>query len=153
MTARAAALLGSLLLGSALGGCAEVIGYTDKLVDARTGRTPITRVPATVGGLVGFIGAVPLDIAALPVTWTVYATQDEITRDPLSIFLFPSILLWKLGTLIAAPIDLVEWGCWRVWQPDSALTPEERERLEAELDHAGSSDYPVEAIYPRRGAG
>jgi hypothetical protein len=75
------------------------------------------------------------------------------TRDPLSIFLFPSFVLWHVGTLLGAPIDLVEWGVWRAWQGDEALTPEERERREAELDDFPFSVCPVTPIYPRPAGG
>ncbi|MGE3351589.1 MAG: hypothetical protein AB7O84_07615 [Planctomycetota bacterium] len=131
-----------------LAGCAPIVRYTDELVLARTGRTVVTRAPATLGGVVGFLVGVPLDVAALPVTYTVYATQDEVTRDPLSIFLFPSFVLWRVGTLLGAPIDAVEWAVWRWWQPGDALTQEERERREAELDAIEWPDYPVEPLYP-----
>jgi len=129
-------------------GCA-VVRYTDALVDPRTGRTLATRMPAMLGGTVGFIIGVPADVLALPVTYGVYVTQDQDTRDPLSIFLFPSFVLWRLGTLLGAPIDLVEWGVWRAWQGDQALTPEERERRETELDEFPYPVCPVTPIYPR----
>ena len=88
---------------------------------------------------------------ALPATYAVYSSQSSATRDPLSIFLFPSFVLWRVGTLIAAPIDAVEWGVWRWWQPDETLTPEDRERIERELDELQMqwTDYPVEWVYPR----
>ena len=40
---------------------------------------------------------------------------------------------------------------WRWWQPDETLTPEDRERIERELDELQMqwTDYPVEWIYPR----
>jgi hypothetical protein len=133
-------------------GCA-LVRYTDALVDPRSGRTLATRMPAMFGGAVGFIVGVPVDVLALPVTYGVYATQDEATRDPLSIFLFPSFVLWHVGTLLGAPIDFVEWGAWRVWQGDEALTPEERERREAELDEFPFSVCPVTPIYPRPAGG
>lgn len=144
MTRRLAALLLPLVCG-----CTQVVRYTDELVDARTGRSFVTRMPATFGGIVGFVVGVPVDIVALPVTWVVYSSQDEVTRDPLSIFLFPSFVLWRVGTLIGAPFDLLEWAAWRAWLPEDTLTPEERERREAELDQLEWQDYPVERIYPR----
>lgn len=137
--------------GAALSSCTQVVQYTDALVDARTGRTQFTRIPATIGGIVGFVGGIPFDVVALPATYTVYATQDEVTRDPLSIFLFPSFVLWRIGSLLGAPFDLVEWSAWRAWQQDDALTPEERELREAEIDALEWPDYPVEVIYPRSG--
>ena len=89
-------------------GCTPIVRYTDELVSARSGRTFLTRTPATFGGIVGFIAGVPVDIVALPVTYVVYSAQDEVTRDPLSIFLFPSFVLWRVGTLVGAPIDSAE---------------------------------------------
>lgn len=134
-------------------GCTQLVRYTDDLVDARTGRTVATRAPATAGGIVGFVAGVPIDLVALPVTYGVYATQDEYERDPVSIFLFPSFVLWHVGTLLGAPFDLMEWSLWRAWQPDDALTPEERERREAELDEVEFPVYPVTPIYPRPAGG
>lgn len=145
------------LLGLAamlVAGCAPIVRYTDELVSARSGRTFVTQTPATFGGVVGFLVGVPVDVVALPATYAVYASQDEVTRDPLSIFLFPSFVLWRVGVLISAPIDLLELVTWRWWQPGDALTPEERERREAELDELEWPDYPVEPLYPRTpGAG
>jgi len=133
-------------------GCA-LVRYTDALVEPRSGRTLATRMPAMFGGTVGFIVGVPVDVLALPVTYGVYATQDELTRDALSIFLFPSVVLLRVGMLLGAPIDLVEWGVWRAWQGDEALTPEERERREAELDEFPYPVCPVTTIYPRPASG
>ena len=146
MTVVRAAVLGAALL---LGACTPIVRYSDDLVDARTGRTVFTRAPATFGGIVGFLVGVPIDIAALPATYTVYAVQDEAARDPLSIFLFPSFVLWRVGSFLGAPFDAVEWVAWRAWQQEDALTPEERERIEAELDGQEWPDYPVEPLYPR----
>lgn len=140
---------GALALVATLSvGCAPIVRYTDELVSDRAGRTFFTRTPATFGGVVGFLAGVPVDIVALPATYLVYASQDEVTRDRLSIFLFPSFVLWRVGTLLGAPIDGVEWAVWRWWQPDDALTPEERERREAELDELEWPEYPVDALYP-----
>jgi hypothetical protein len=136
-----------------LASCTQLVRYTDDLVDERTGRSFVTRMPANFGAIVGFVAGVPVDILALPVTAVVYASQDELTRDPLSIFLFPSFVLWRVGALLGAPFDLVEWLTWRAWQPPDALTPEERERREAEIDENEWRDYPVQRIYPRQTGG
>lgn len=148
MTRRAAALLATVAL---LGGCSTAVRYSDDLVSAKSGRTLFTRAPAAIGGIVGFLVGVPLDVVALPATYLVYKSQPAATRDPLSTFLFPSFVLWRVGTLFAAPVDAVEWGVWRWWQPEESLTPEEQERIEAELDalHQQWTDYPVEWIHPR----
>ena len=148
--ALAAAAAAAVLLGPS---CTQVVQYTDALVDARTGRSAFTRVPATIGGIVGFVAGVPVDVAALPVTYTVYAMQDEVTRDPLSIFLFPSFVLWRIGSLLGAPFDLLEWAAWRQWQRGDGMTREERELHEAEIDALEWPDYPVETVYPRPAGG
>lgn len=149
---RAALVLASLPW---LCGCTQVVQYTDALVQERTGRSLVTRAPATFGGIVGFIAGIPFDLVAFPVTWVVYSSQDEATRDPLSIYLFPSFVLWRGGSLLGAPFDLVEWAAWRAWRPPQALTPEQREQREAQLDQEQESwpDYPVEAIFPRATGG
>ena len=143
---RRAALLWLLPLCCA--GCAQMVRYTDDLTDARTGRTFATLAPATFGGIVGFLVGIPVDVIALPASYLVYSTQDPVTRDQLSTFLFPSFVLWHVGTLLGVPFDLVEWAVWRAWAPDDALTPEERERRETELDDVEFPVYPVTPIYP-----
>ncbi len=137
----------------ALCGCTSVVRYSDELVSARSGRTAFVRAPATLGGVLGFVVGVPIDIAAAPLAYVVYRWQSESDRDPLSTFLFPSFVLWRVGTLVAAPVDALEWAVWRWWQPPETLTQEERERFEAELDelHSQWSDYPVTPIYPKGG--
>ena len=146
--ALAAKALLLLLLTGLFTGCTQLVRYSDDLVDPRTGRTLFTRTPAAFGGVLGFLVGVPIDIVALPVTYIVYSNQDEVTREPLSIFLFPSFVLWRAGTLVGAPFDLVEWACWRAWQPESALTREERERREALLDELEWLNPTVVPIYP-----
>lgn len=145
---RAGLLLSAPCL-SALAGCAQVVRYTDELVDARYGRTWVTRLPATLGATTGFAVGLPIDIVALPVTWVAYRSQQKETRDPLSVFLFPSWVLWKTGALIGAPFDLVEWGVWRSWQPAVPMTQEELEAIERAWDAKEYSEYPVTPIYPR----
>lgn len=146
----AAALLPSLWC---CGGCTELVRYTDELVDARTGRTLVTRTPATFGGIVGFVVGLPVCVVVLPVTWAVYQSQSEAARDPISTYLFPSFVLWRVGSLLGMPFDAVEWVVWRGWQPESAMTPEERERREREIDAQEWTSYPVEPIYGRRPGG
>ncbi len=138
--------LGFSLLG--LGACSQVVHYTDELVDARHGRTWFTRLPATVGGTAGFVIGVPIDIVAIPASWVVYRTQAKETRDPLSVFLFPSFVLWKTFALIGTPFDVLEWAAWRSWQPTRPITQEEREAIERAWDKEGWSEYPVTPIYP-----
>lgn len=152
--ARASVLVRSLLLVPLLwlGACAQVVHYTDQITDARYGRAWFTRLPATVGGTVGFVLGVPVDILAIPVSTVVYRSQARETRDPLSVFLFPSFVLWKACALFGAPFDLVEWVAWRSWQPARTASQEEREAIERVWDKAGWSEYPVQPIYPSDGA-
>lgn len=144
---RAVALAAGCL--AAATACTPVVRYTDALVDERFGRTWFTRLPATLGGTAGFAVGVPVDIAAFLPLWLVYRSQPKETRDPLSVFLFPSFVLWKVGVLFGAPFDLVEWGAWRAWQPAAVLTQEERETIEREWDSRGGfSEYPVTPLHP-----
>jgi hypothetical protein len=143
---RAAALATAL----ALTGCTSVVRYTDALIEGRDGRTWFTRAPATIAGGVGFVAGVPIDVLTLVPAWFVYRAQPEAQRDPLSVFLFPSFVLWKVGALVGAPFDLVEWAAWRAWQPRAPLTQQERDAIEQEWDRREAfSEYPVEAIHPR----
>lgn len=139
-----------LLLPAALAGCTQTIRYTDELVDPRTGRSLFVRAPAIFGGVVGFLAGVPVDVAALPVTYPVYKAQDEATVDPLSIFLFPSFVLSRAGVLVGMPFDVLEYLAYRMWRPEDTLTAEERERLELQYDEDSLPNHPVEWIYPRR---
>ncbi|MEO6594154.1 MAG: hypothetical protein ABIP94_05325, partial [Planctomycetota bacterium] len=132
----------SLLGLASSSGCTQVVRYTDELVDARFGRTWVTRLPATVGATTGFAVGLPIDIVSIPVTLIAYRSQQKETRDPLSVFLFPSWVLWKAGALLGAPFDLVEWGLWRSWQPAVPITQEEREAIERAWDAREYSEYP-----------
>lgn len=136
-----------------LGGCTSVVQYTDELVDARHGRTWFTRFPATIGATAGFAAGVPVDVVALPVAWLWYRAQPKEIRDPLSVFLFPSFVLWKAGALLGAPFDLVEWGLWRSWQPAVPVTQEEQEDIERAWDAREYTEYPVTPLYPLPDAG
>ena len=128
--------------------CAPVVRYTNELVDGRHGRTWFTRLPSTIGGTLGFAAGVPVDVVALPVTFVVYRAQPKETRDPLSVFLFPSFVLWKVGALVGAPFDAVEWGLYRAWRPRVPVTQEEREAIERQWDAREFAEYPVTPIYP-----
>lgn len=141
----AAAVLGACI---AAGGCTPVVRYTNELVDGRHGRTWFTRLPATIGGAAGFTIGIPVDIVALPVTWLVYRSQPRETRDPLSVFLFPSFVLWKGGALLGAPFDAVEWALYRNWRTEPEVSPDEREAIERQWDTREYPEYPVTPIYP-----
>ena len=132
------------------GGCTSLVRYTNDLVDKDSGRTWFTRAPAGVGGTLGFVIGIPVDVVASPVSWAVYRSQPKETRDVMSVFLFPSFVLWKVGTLVGSPFDLVEWAAWRSWNK-KAITPEEREAIERAWDEREYSEYPVQAIYPTAG--
>jgi hypothetical protein len=133
---------------SALGACSPVVTYTNQLVEPSYGRTWFTRLPATIGATAGFGVGIPVDVVALPLAWLVYAAQPQETRDPLSVFLFPSWVLWKTGALIGAPFDAVEWAAWRSWQPTVPITQEEREAIERQWDALEYSEYPVTPLFP-----
>lgn len=132
--------------------CAGVVRYTDQLGDARYGRSWFTRLPAVAGGATGFTVGLPIDVLALPVTGMVYASQPPAERDPTSVFLYPSIVLYKAGTLLGAPFDAIEWAVWRRWQPPRSLTPEELDAIERHWDQQAWPEYPVRAIYPAQSA-
>ena len=92
-----------------LSSCAQLVQYSDEIVDRRTGRSFLVTVPATIGGFCGFVIGIPADIVALPVTLTVYQFQkDEPGADPVSTLLFPSFALWRAGTLLGTPMDVPE---------------------------------------------
>jgi hypothetical protein len=138
-----------LLVGAAvLSSCAGVVRYTDALVEPSHGRTWFTRVPAAVGGTLGFTLGVPLDLLGVPLSAVVYANQPTSTRDPLSVFLFPSWALWKVGLLLGTPFDGLEWLCYRAYRGEPALGSEEREAIERAYDEAGWARYPVQALHP-----
>ena len=144
---RSAALL--LALAALGGGCTSVVRYTNELVSSDHGRTYFTRGPSALGGTAGFVLGIPVDVAALPVTFAVYRSQPKETRDVLSVFLFPSFVLWQSGLLLGAPFDALEWAAWRAWRPARELTPQEREAAERIWDAEEFSVYPVTPIYPR----
>jgi hypothetical protein len=143
--------LAALLLASAAlcCGCTSVVRYTNELVSSDHGRTYITRAPSALGGTLGFALGIPVDVVALPATFVVYRSQPKETRDVLSVFLFPSFVLWQSGLLLGAPFDLAEWAVWRSWQPPRSLTPSQREAAERGWDAEEFSVYPVTPIYPR----
>lgn len=147
---RGAARLAPAVFGLcvALCGCTPVVRYTNELVDGRHGRTWFTRLPATLGGAAGFTLGIPVDIVALPVTLLVYRSQPRESRDPLSVFLFPSFVLWKGGALLGAPFDGVEWGLYRAWRSPPEVSDDEREAIERQWDTREYPEYPVTPIYP-----
>ncbi|MEZ5987676.1 MAG: hypothetical protein R3F30_00830 [Planctomycetota bacterium] len=126
-------LLPLLLL---LSSCSVLIEYSDRLVDDASGRTAVVTKPASLGGIIGFVAGVPLDIVALPVTYTIYAVQkdeEEEQLDPLSTLLFPSFVLWRTGVLvIGAPLDGLEWCFYRAWARPVADRDREPEPLTGE---------------------
>jgi hypothetical protein len=130
-------------------GCTQVVRYTESLVDERSGRTLVTRLPATVGATVGFAVGVPVDIVAFVPAWLLYRTQPKETRDPVSWFLFPSFVLWKVGALVGTPFDGLEWLAWRSWRDKPAMSEQEREAIERTWDDRLHYDaWPVTPVYP-----
>jgi len=99
--------------------CNALVTYSDQLVDESTGRSSFVTKPASLGGIVGFIVGIPLDIVTLPVTYFIYISQkeeDEEGLDSLSTLLFPSFFLWRGGVvLIGAPADFLEFIFYRGW--------------------------------------
>lgn len=150
---RAAGAAGaSAALAMMLGACSQLVRYTDELVDRRTGRTVVVTAPAAAGGFFGFVAGLPVDLALLPITYPVYRVQvdrDPAGADPLSTMLFPSFVLWRAGTLLGMPFDVLEYVGWRLWQPEVTLTEEERKRFEAQLDEQLLPAYPVETLTPQ----
>lgn len=154
MSGRAGMIAGWYLALLVLNSCGDLVQYTDELVDRRTGRTLLVRTPATLGGVLGFVVGVPLDIVALPVTYPVYASQKNdqaVAADPLSTMLFPSFVLWRAGTLVAVPLDILEYVAYRAWLPPPTPTRQEQEAYEVEQDERTLPVYPVEPIFPRGG--
>ena len=138
-----------------LGACAQLVQYTDELVDRSTGRSLLVRTPATFGGVVGFVVGVPFDILALPVSYPMYLGQkadDSVPADPLSTLLFPSFVMWRAGTLVAVPLDAVEFVAHRAWMPPQTPTTEEQERFEVGQDELTLPVYPVTRIFPPEGS-
>ena len=135
--------------------CAAVVQYTDELRDERTGRSLVVRSPATLGGIAGFVVGAPVSVVALPITWGVHRYQlanTPLRADPTSTLLFPSFLLWRIGTLaLGAPFDALEWVAWRAWQDAPTLNAVEREAIELRHDEEVLQSYPVEPIYPLPG--
>ncbi len=152
-TRRAASLLVCLAATTA---CSQLVEYTDELTDPSTGRTAVTRTTATITGAVGFTVGLPVSLVALPVTYPLYRYQsgeNPTTADPASAMLFPSFVLWRAGALLAAPVDLVEFGVWRAWQPPREPTREEQEAIEARIDDDMLPAYRVHRIYPHADPG
>jgi len=131
MIVLARSLVLSLLL--CLGSCGALVEYSDQLIDDTSGRSPIVTKTASLGGIVGFVLGVPLDILGLPITYVVYTVQkddEEEGIDPLSTILFPSFVLWRTGVLaLGTPFDVLEYAFYRAWarpaaSRDSATPPD-----------------------------
>ena len=148
MRARAGALT-ILAAALALAGCTSVVRYGDGLVDAGTGRSLFTRLPATVGGTAGFVVGLPVDVLVFAPAWVYYQSLPRETRDPVSVFLFSSFVLWKVGVLVGAPFDAVESALWRPRRAATDVSGAQREAIEREWDARGAFPvYPVTPIVP-----
>ena len=93
----------------------------------------------------------PVDLLALPATGSFYLVEDarsDGNADLLSILLFPSVVLWKMGALLGAPFDALEFVAWRSWREPAALSAAERERVELRWDDEALPRYPVAPVFP-----
>ncbi|MEE9126943.1 MAG: hypothetical protein V3U11_07365 [Planctomycetota bacterium] len=150
----AGSVLGAALLTiTACDQLAPVVRYTDELTNPDTGRTALVRAPAEVFGFIGFVGGIPFDILALPATYTYYKLNQSLppgqATDAVTIFLFPSFVLWRSAVLFAAPLDALEFLAYRAYLPPATLNYEEQEDLENRLDRETLPRHPVEPLYPK----
>lgn len=149
---RCVAALGLALLS----GCADFVRYTDELVEPRTGRSFVVTGPASLGGLVGFVAGLPVDVVALPVTYPIYrsqAAEDPVSADPTSTMLFPSFALSRVGRLVlGAPFDVLEYGVYRAWRSPQGPGREDQEAFEILRDQETLQIYSVEPVLPRGAA-
>jgi hypothetical protein len=128
-----------LLLAVALplSGCRLVL-YTQALVDADTGRTPVVIYPASFGGVVGVIASVPVGLLALPITYPIYSVQkaqDPESADP-TVMLLPTWFLWQTGVFLAgAPLDLLEFVFYRSWAVGARQPPPPPDDADAKSKH------------------
>ena len=145
-------LLATLLTTTACDQLAPIVRYTDELTNEHTGRTPFVRYPAQSFGFLGFIGGIPFDLIALPATYTFYEMNKSLppgqATDSVTIFLFPSFVMWRAAILLAAPLDAVEFAFYRAFLPAKTLNPFEQEDLENRLDRETLPRHPVEPLYP-----
>ena len=73
--------------------------------------------------------------SALPVTLTVYQFQkDEPDADPVSTLLFPSFALWRAGTLLSTPMDVLDYVALRSWRAEPTITTDEQNEIEYQMD-------------------
>jgi hypothetical protein len=142
------AIFALALLGA---GCGQLVQYSDELVEPRTGRSAFVVVPATAGGVVGFVVGVPVDIVALPITYPIYLIQKHTSpseADLTSTVLFPTFAFGRAGTiLIGLPFDAIEFALWRGWQPPESLNREQRERIEYTFDERTLPVHPVQPVH------
>ncbi|GEM_PF-2210282 len=124
-------------------GCSALVSYSDRLVDANTGRSGFVTKPASLGGIVGFVAGIPFDVVALPVSYVVYQSQkdeEEEGLDPLSTLLFPSFVLWRAGILvIGTPLDALEFAFYRAWTSKPPPAPADLENDFEEREGDGGS--------------
>ncbi len=145
-------LLATLLTATACDQLAPVVRYTDELTNEHTGRTSFVRGPAEVFGFIGFIGGIPFDLVALPATYIFYEMNKTLppgqATDSVTIFLFPSFVMWRGAILLAAPLDVVEFAFYRAFLPTKTLNPFEQEDLENRIDRETLPRHPVVPVYP-----
>ena len=131
-------VLSALLL---LGSCGALVEYSDQLIDESSGRSAVVTKTASLGGIIGFVLGVPLDILGLPITYVVYTVQkdeEEEGVDPLSTILFPSFVLWRTGTLaLGTPFDVMEFAFYRAWARPAATRDGDLELTDPESSKDG----------------
>ncbi|MCB9872448.1 MAG: hypothetical protein H6837_21520 [Planctomycetes bacterium] len=140
-----------LLAAMPCGSCGMVgpfIEYTDDLRDSKE-HTVACRYTAKFGGFLGALAGVPIDAVALPVSATYWAVRRSVDQDASlsAALLFPSFVLLQVGSLLGAPVHLVEYVTYTAWRDEQTLTTQEREEQERKLDDDALPRYPVTPIY------
>ncbi len=129
-----------------------VVEYGDSLRNSKD-RTVGVRYTAKLGGVFGVLAGIPADIVLLPITYPVHLYRDSMEPESTSMvdsLLFPSLALLQVGSMIAIPIDVLEFGLYRVWLPRDTMTAEEKEELERRLDDETLPRYPVTPVWPAK---
>ena len=68
--------------------------------------------PAEVGGIVGMVAGIPLDIVALPITWPLAAMDDSPDGGGAYIIMAPSIVT---GYVVGNVVGFVPWLAFGWW--------------------------------------
>ncbi len=73
---------------------------------------PKVAVPAEIGGIVGIVAGIPLDIVALPITWPLSAMDDSPDGGGAYIIMAPSL---GLGYVVGNVVGFVPWLAFGWW--------------------------------------